>query len=195
MDDRDIDVCVLMLGVDAEGRTRVESAMKRIAEKGDSSRPDGLVKMLREAIGVLRAERASWTHAAAENFSPMAPQDAEPKFAAAAHRARSRFAHELVRNYAGETRTKKAPENLPPPSAESIVVVTLVVAARRELGDVNDVRDVGALERALDELAAIDAGDFAAMEVIWSPADERDRPSVADVEARYPELVRLGAKA
>jgi uncharacterized membrane protein len=194
MDDRDIDVSVLQIGIHAAARALVQSKMREIAERGDTSRPDGLVEMLRETISVLRQAEESWTHAAAQNHSPMPAQEAEPKFALAAHRARSRFQHELIRAYAGDTATRTAPPIETPKDGDAVVVVTLVVAARVELADVSDVRDRAELERALAALSKLDPGDFVAMEVIWSPADERERMSAAQVEARYPELVRLSAK-
>src|SRR5262245_7813847 len=101
MDDRPIDVSVLMLGIDADKRAEVQGAMRAIAERGDTSKPDGLVKMLGEAIAVLRRAEGSWTHAAAQNHSPMPAKQAEPKFRQAAHTARSRFPQEVIRNYAG----------------------------------------------------------------------------------------------
>ncbi len=191
MDDRDIDVCVLMLAIDAAARNEVQRKMRAIAEQGDSSGPVGLTAMLREAVALLRQVEGSWTHAGAYNHTPMPASEAEPKFALAAHRARSRFTHEIIRAYAGSTTTTDAPE---PPHREGvpgIVVVTLVVAARRELADISDVRSRAELEGALDALAAIDPGDFVAMEVIWSPADEREAVSAEAIEERYPELVRL----
>jgi uncharacterized membrane protein len=186
-----IDVSVVMLGLDASARAAVQRAMRDIAERGDSSRPEGLVAMLREAIAVLRGASSSWTHAGALDHAPMPPAEAEAAFRSAAHRARSRFEHELVRNADGATTHRPAPPLPTDPSEPGVVVVTLVVAARGELLDVRDVRDRAALERALDALSALEPRAFVAMEVVWSPADENDRASVASIEARYPELVRL----
>ncbi len=194
MDERKIDVSVLMLGIDARARARVQDAMREIAEKGDTSGPAGLVSMLREAIGVLRGAEDAWTHAGAQNHLPMEPGEAEPAFVLATHAARSRFERELIRNYAGTTTTAEAPPQLANDGSDGVVVVTLVVAARVELTDVADVRDRPALERAFDALSAIEPADFVAMEVIWSPADEREHVSAEAIEKRYPELVRLAAR-
>lgn len=191
MDERPIDVSVVMLGLDADARREIQDAMDAIASSGDTATPAGLVQMLREAIAVLLGRRDAWTHAAAENHAPMPPEDAEAKFGLAAHRARARFEHELVRAHAGEVARPKAPPLPPQPDVPGVVVVTLVVAARRVLRDVVDVRDRAALQLALDALAAIDPGDFVAMEVIWSPADPRERVPVETLEANHPELVRL----
>lgn len=193
MDPRPIDVSVLMLGIDASARERVQGAMRAIAERGDTSRPEGLVRMLREALDVLRGAEDAWTHAGAQNHLPMPPSEAEATFVAAAHTARSRFQHELIRNYAGTTTTESAPA-IARRAGDGVVVVTLVVAAKVELTDVADVRDRAALDRAMDALARIEPADFVAMEVIWSPADEREHVSADAIERRYPELVRLASR-
>ncbi|HJL16395.1 MAG TPA: DUF1517 domain-containing protein [Sandaracinaceae bacterium LLY-WYZ-13_1] len=192
MDDREIDVSVLMLGIDAEARAEVQRAMDDIASHGDSGQPAGLVQMLREAIAVLRGVASSWTHAGAENAQPMPAERAEAVFGEATERARGRFEDEVVRNYMGTTVRQEPPDDLPEnPTEPGVVVVTLVVAARRELRDVADVRDRRQIALALDALASIPPDDFVAMEVIWSPADDRDRASVEEIEAKYPELTRL----
>jgi len=191
MDDRDIDVSVLMLGIDAAARETVQQAMRELAERGDTGSPAGLVRMLREAIAVLRGADAAWTHAGAQNHRPMPPAQAEAAFAKAARAARSRFEHELVRSAHGRITRKEAPAIAEREGVRGVVVVTIVVAARVELADVLDVRDRPRLERALDALSALDPRDFVALEVIWSPADEREQVTAEEIEARYPELVRL----
>lgn len=187
-----IDVTALMLGIDAQARPEVQRAMNDIAEMGDSGSPAGLVQMMREAIAVLRGVRRHWTHAGVENAKPMPEAKAEGRFVELTQRARSRFEEELIRNADGViTRSDASP--LPASDVPGVVVVTLVVAARGELADVSDVRDEDQLERAFDGLMGVNADDFVAMEVIWSPADENDRATVAMVESKYPELTRLAA--
>lgn len=183
-----MDVAIIKLGIDAQARTEVQGAMNDIASSGDTSGPAGLVQMLREAVAVLRGVEARWTHAAVENASPMEPAEAEQRFQAAAKDARTRFETEVIRASGGKVATKDA--SLPDSDAPSMVVVTIIVAARREL------RDVGAIDRAsfglaLDDIVAVTPQEFVAMEVVWSPADVNDRPPVAEVERNYPELVRL----
>jgi uncharacterized membrane protein len=195
-DGREIDVSVLMLGIDADARAEVQRAMDDIASRGDTGSPEGLVRMLREAIAVLRRVEGSWTHAAAENASPMPAEQAEARFVEATERARGRFDHEVVRNYQGRTVRDPGPDDLPEhPTEPGVVVVTLVVAARRDLKDVADARDRDELTATLDALSALEPRDFVAMEVIWSPADDRDRASAEEIEAEYPELTRLSRGA
>lgn len=187
-----IDVTALMLGIDAQARPEVQRAMNDIAEMGDSGSPAGLVQMMREAIAVLRGVRRHWTHAGVENARPMPEAKAEGRFVALTEKARSRFEDETIRNANGViTRSDAGP--LPASDVQGVVVVTLVVAARRELADVANVRDGDALDRAFDGLMGVGADDFVAMEVIWSPSDENDRATVAMVESKYPELTPLSA--
>lgn len=192
-DERAIDVAVLMIGIDASARTTIQSAMVQIASSGDTSSRGGLVQMLREAVAALRVVEGKWTHAGGWNASPMPPAEAEGTFGEAAHRARSRFEHELVRNFDGETVRRAAPDR-PPSDEPGCVVVTFVVAARRELRDAAP-RDRASFALALDDLCSIRNEDFVAMEVIWSPADPKDRMSLAAMEERYPELFRVDEPA
>lgn len=190
----DIDVTVLRLGIDAAARDHVQARMRSIAERGDTRTPAGLTAMLRDAISELRAARASWTHAAAQGGAPVPAAEAQRHFGEAVESAHARFGHQdVIRNVDGKLETHEATRLST--GGPSVVVVTLVVAARKELADVADVRSAGAMERALEELAALAPEDFVAMEVIWAPADPRDRPSLDEVERKHPELVRLERSA
>ena len=123
----------------------------------------------------------------------MPPADAQARFHEAAHKARSRFEHELVRNFAGHTTHAPTPD-LPDSDDPGRVVVTLVVAARRELRDATG-RDLASLLAALDDLAALTPEELVAMEVVWSPAAEKDRMSLASMRSLYPELFALAPRA
>ena len=72
-----------------------------------------------------------------------------------------------------------------------VVLVTVVVAARRELTDVGREQNAHEVFDLLAELDALTADQLVAFEVIWSPAAEDDRMSTAELEALYPEVSRL----
>ncbi|MCB9592915.1 MAG: DUF1517 domain-containing protein [Sandaracinaceae bacterium] len=188
-----LDVAVLMLAFDEAARPAIQQRMDAIASSGDTSTPAGLLAMLRDAIAALRANAADWTHGAAENASPMPPAQAEEKFVEAAHRARSRFLVEVVRNFDGTT-TRKAPPAKPATDAPGRVVVTFVVAARRELKDAAE-RTRASIDAALDDLCALTSEQLVAIEVVWSPADANDRMALGVMLERYPELFELDAPA
>ena len=187
-----IDVSVLMLGLDADARAEVQQAMNEIAASGDTSQPEGLVQMLREVVSLLRGLEPQWTHLGAISAAPVAAEEAEARFVQAATDARSRFDTEVVRNAHGEITRRKAPKRRPS-NRPSVVVVSLIVAAGRELADVSDPRDLTSFGLALDSVASLTADELVALEVVWAPADENDRPPLEEIERKHPELVRLGA--
>jgi uncharacterized membrane protein len=185
-----IDVATLVVAMGTDARVAVQGAMQRFAETGDTKTKDGLAKLLREAIAVLVANAASFTHAYAESTKPLAPDAARARFVDATQRARSRFEVETIRNADGTT-TVKAPPQLAPSSEPGVVLVTLVVARSREIGDAVEHPDRTAVRGLLDDLAATTATELVAMEVVWSPAADADRVSIATLEKKHPEIRSL----
>jgi hypothetical protein len=72
-----------------------------------------------------------------------------------------------------------------------LVVVTLLVAAKGPLPALPPAMSLPALMAALAGLIPPRAEQLAALEVVWSPADEGDPMSSAELEVLYPELLRL----
>ena len=98
-----------------------------------------------------------------------------------------------MRNADGTTRVAEAQGvRRLPQDGEGVVVVTLIVAARRQLMDFRP-DDAQEIKRLLGVLEQLTPADLVAVEVIWSPAAEDDRMSTLELEARYPELMRIGA--
>ncbi len=184
-----MDVSVVQIAVDAAARRTIQRAMNAIASSGDTGTPAGLQRMLAEAITLVRAHGDAWSHAAATDAAPMPADQAEAAFAEAAHTARSRFEHEVVRNFDGQLTRAPGPE-LPETDAPGRVVITFVVAALRPIRDAGSPSRA-AIEAVLDDLVALDPDELVALEVVWSPADERDRMSLDDMRERYPELFEL----
>lgn len=185
-----IDVATLVLAMGSAARPAIQAAMQRFAETGDTKSKDGLAKLLREAVGVLQANAASFTHAYAESTAPLAPDAARIRFTEAAQRARARFDVEIIRNADGTTTRKPTPD-LTPTGEPGVVVVTVVVARTRPIADPPEHPDRAAVRKHLDDLASTSAAELVAMEVIWSPAADADRVSVEKLEARHPEIQRL----
>ena len=186
-----IDVEAIVLGLDAAARPAVQSAMKRLAETGDTRSKGGLAALLRDAVGVLLGHESSFTHAFVESTAPLAEDLARKRFVEAAHRARSRFAVEVIRNADGTTTRHEPPALAPAEGEPGVVIVTVVVARKKEIPDLVPHPDRAALRAALEDVARTGPDDLVAMEVIWSPAEDRDRVSVAALETRHPEIRRL----
>lgn len=186
------DVQAIVIGLDARARREVQGAMRRIAIEGDTGTRRGRHRMLGEAVAVLIGAEGHWTHAHAEGGGLRAAEDAKRQFTELAHRARSRFDVEVLRNTGGAVTTRPAPP-LAPSDEPGVVIVTLVVASQRELADVGVPVDRAALRAGLEALRAVSEDELIAMEVVWSPAEEADRVSAAQLEARHPEIRRLAS--
>lgn len=188
-----IDVQTLVVALEADARPAVQSAMRRLADTGDTRSPAGLATLLCEAVRVLLAHEPSFTHAWVESTSPLSPELARARFTEAAQRARARFEVEVIRNADGTT-TRRAPPELAPTDGEpGVVLVTLVLARTTEIPDLVPHPDRAALRAALEDVARTTPDALVAMEVIWSPAEDRDRVSAAALEKRHPEIRRLAS--
>ena len=187
-----IDVSGLMLAIDWRARKHIQGQLEQLAKTGDTSTPDGLARLARETALALRREQLSWLYGSVLNALPASPRSAEQVFRAAAADARSKFRHELIRNADGSTRVTTGPvQRASREEGEGVVVVTLLVAAHRELIDVADVTNANEVRHLLDQVIALDGHSIAVLEVIWSPADENDRMSTAELEVLYPGLRRI----
>jgi uncharacterized membrane protein len=187
-----MDVSVLMLAIDWRARRYVQGVLENLAKTGDTGSKQGLAKMLRETVEALRDVEIAWLYAGAFNASPMGAAQAEAEFRKAAAEARSRYKKELIRAADGATTTTETPEmKARREDGEGVVVVTLVVAARRDLVDVQNVADAGQVKRLCKQLVRLDGDSMVALEVIWSPSTENDRMSTAELEALYPELRKI----
>ncbi|MCA9609416.1 MAG: DUF1517 domain-containing protein, partial [Myxococcales bacterium] len=131
------------------------------------------------------------------NYHPMSSAQAEGIFRQLATQARAQFREELIRNADGSTTRRDAPEmRAHKHEGEGVVVVTLIVAARREILDVTTFDDADALKRLLDDMVGVaNPHTLVAMEVVWSPAAENDRMSTAELEQHYPDLKKIDERS
>lgn len=187
-----MDVTAISLALDARARPFVQERLAALARSGATGTPSGLARLCREAASLLLTVERAWLYAGAKNYRPMSPPQAERGFRALAADYRSRFRHEVVRAEDGQLREADAPEQRArAEEGAGVVVVTLIVAARSELRDLTDTRDAAQIRSALTALRQISAGQLVALEVIWSPAEENDRMSTAELAPLYPELALL----
>lgn len=188
-----IDVAALQLGVDWRARRELQAMLTRLGKSGATSSQTGLAYLLHNTVAALRRAELSWLYAAVENHRAMRADKAEGIFRQLAVKARARFQTELLRAADGVTVTQRTPEmRARPEEGEGVVVVTLIVAAKREIVDVARIDDAAQLEALLDDLVYVAEPELiAAIEVIWSPSAEDDRMSTAELEMLYPELRKI----
>jgi uncharacterized membrane protein len=193
----EVDVSAVQLGIDWRARRDLQTQLERLARSGQTGSPSGLATLLRETVlGVRRAE-LSWLYAAVANYHPMSAAMAEGIFRQLGVDARARFKQEVVRNVDGHKSSQEAAEmRARSEEGEGVVVITIIVAARREIVDIHQHADAGRLKNLLDDLVGVaNPQSLVALEVIWSPAAENDRMSTAELESLYPHLKKIDERS
>lgn len=190
-----IDVTEVRIALDARARRFVQGKLDALAKTGEGRTAEGRARWLAGVVDALEASRVAWLHGAVRNFARMEPARAQAEHQSLVNAARAQFQHELVRN-AGAGASATTPPSLTPREheGEGVVLVTLVVAARRTITDVVAI-DPASLSAHPTELRAIPAASLVAVDVVWTPAAENDRMSSDELEARHAGLTRIGGPA
>ncbi len=184
-----VDVTSLMIAIDARARSRLQRKLDEMARTGNTSTAAGRRQLLSAAIAAIEAERAAWAYVGSHDARPAPPAQAERTFTRMTGDLRSRFRHELVRNVEGAIDRRDGPQmTARAEEGDGLCVVTFVVAAKRTLADLDGIADPNRFRQALRVLRSLSVPELVAFEVIWSPSDENDRMSSAELEVLYPEM-------
>jgi uncharacterized membrane protein len=179
----------IQLGVGRSGRG-IQDRLASFAAEGDTATASGLAQLLQQTSLELLRSRDSIRYGALESSGPMSLTNGETKMNAAALAERSRFQVERVRGADGNVRRSEAQLDESPEVLE-LVVVTLVVAARRPLLEMKALTDAGQLQELLGALGAVSGDALLGLEVIWTPADPQDSLTETDLQTTYPEMRSL----
>ena len=174
-----VDITAVRIAIDWRARDFVQ---KRYAEltKGVSARnKPGLVKHVAAIAQALEEARVAWLRAEVSNFHPMSPPDAEHHFRSLAGAARAA----LTTDASGIADAAAHP-------SEGAVVVTVIVAATRELVDVQ-AHDANDLSIALRGLRGVQPDEMVAGYLVWSPEAPGARMSSRELQARHPAMVQI----
>lgn len=190
-----VDLTEIRLSLDARARRFVQGKLDALAKTGEGRTAEGRARWLAGVVDALEASRIAWLHGAVRNFTRMEPARAQPEHQRLVNEARATYQHELVRNDAAGTQTAAAPAlTAREHEGEGVVLVTIVVAARREIPDVARVTP-DAISGLLATLRSMPAQQVVAVDVVWTPAAENDRMSSDELEARHAGLTRIGGPA
>ena len=185
-----VDVTAVRIGIDMRSREFMQHELAKIAKNGTSQSRD-LLESLRSVVRLLRKCDAAWVYGGSSNYHPMSPPVAEGVFKRHAQTARTKFTAELIRNASGQTQSQASPGYKPKESeGAGVALITLVVAARRE------IRDFFGGQRAeinavLEDLEKLTPEELVALEVVWMPADPDDRMSSATLQTLEPDMAKL----
>lgn len=182
-----VDVTVLRIAVDGRSRKFVQSELARIAKIADTSTDQGRVTMVREVALMLRRLRDAWVYGGAVN-EPMRDLGSQKEvFDRWCNDARARFREETIRNEQG-VQTATPPSTYTPRVDEGagLILVSLIIAARRELFTVSSIGSGDDLRAALEGVGTLDTNTLVAVEIVWQPSEDDDRMSSMELEAKYP---------
>jgi uncharacterized membrane protein len=192
--DNDADVSVLRVALDGRVRRAVQAALARVGTHADTRTQEGRVQMLREVSQLVRQMRDAWVYGGAVNEPMRGLGDAKQAFDHHVDEARTRFREETIRNEQGAQTGTAASEYTPRmDEGAGLILVSFVIAARRELFTVKKIGHGDDLRAALEAAFYLDEQNLVAVEIVWQPSEETDRLSSLELEAKYPppELVKI----
>ncbi|NVB84629.1 MAG: DUF1517 domain-containing protein, partial [Kofleriaceae bacterium] len=136
---------------------------------------------------MLRRIRGAWVYGGAVNEPMRDLRGAKPVFDRHVDDAKWRFMELTIGNSDGEI-TRRDPSEYTPRSdeGEGLILVSIIIAARRELFTVGRIGDGDDLRIALETTAWITADSLVAVEIVWQPSEDSDRMSSMELEAKYP---------
>ena len=188
-------LAVVRLQVGLLGLARsMQDDLERIAERADTSSPDGLAYVLQETVLALLRHPEYCVFGASGYRGCDGPASAEQAFNELSLDERSKFEEETLvnvnaRRKAGKVPAPATPGGAPPERNEFIVVTILAVAdAPFKLGKVASTED---LRAALKKLGSVGAASLSAVEVIWAPQEDGDTMTAQELSEKYPTMISL----
>lgn len=170
------------LGFDAAARPALQAALAGIAARHDPAEPGARRRSLVEAAGCLRAHLASARYACVQSTT-MSREAAAAAFERLAADLRGRYVIEAVANQ----RTIAASAEARAEEGPGMLVATLLVASTEDLAEPPGATPSEALARLIPSRGEYLVG----YELIWSPVHDGDRMSSAELEALYPDLLKI----
>jgi len=182
-----VDVSVLRVALDGRARKFVQTELARIAKVADPATDTGRVKLLREVTLMLRRLRDAWIYGGAVNEAEAAMDTEKPIFDHHVDDARSRFMQETISNVDG-VQSAADPSHYVPRSDQGagVILVSIIIAAKQELYTISQIGNGSDLSAALEAAATLNESSLVAVEIVWQPAEDADRLSSIELEAKYP---------
>ncbi len=151
-----VDVCALRIGIDGRASKFVRTELEAIAKTYADGTPDTRARKLREVSVMLRRVRDSWIYGGTDNEPMRSPEDAFATFAKHVETARTRL-------------RGGPPVTTPQGPPVSLILVSVIIAARGELMTVTTVGNGEELRLALEAASHRPADEILALEVVWVP--------------------------
>eukprot|EP00803_Ostreobium_quekettii_P009898 evm.model.scf_51.9 EVM.evm.TU.scf_51.9 scf_51:71627-75068(+) len=162
--------------------------LTRIAKRADTSDVAGLQYILQETVLALNRNPDYWVYGASSLKNTRDNMAAEQRLNEWSLQERSKFKEETLSNVGG--RTRQAASASPGEGLNELIVVTILVAVGGGM-KLPRVTSREELRTALNRLGAIDTQSLMAVEVLWTPQDERDAYTQDELLADYPSMYTL----
>ncbi|TAK20004.1 MAG: DUF1517 domain-containing protein [Myxococcaceae bacterium] len=182
-----VEVRRVSIAFDWTARASIQHALSRAAAGIDPGSPQGLHAAATLARDALAAAHRGARYGVFQSWA-LDPAQGQQVFGRVADSLRGRYTVETIdnaRRVAGPKLRASSEEG------PGLVVVSLLVASKGPLPPLPPGMSLPALMAALEGMIPPRAEQLAALEVVWSPADEGDPMSSAELEVLYPELARL----
>ena len=173
---------MLRVVLDARARVSVQAALAQIAATATTGDAEGRARMLGEVTLLLRGHRAKWLLGAASNHPMTTLDESRATFQRQALDARSTSRDETIRNTDGRVTTAPSDAVRRFEGGPGVVLVSIIVAARRELVTVTTPGDGENLRHAFGALGSLTPSTLIAVEVVWPPTNPDDRMTTAEAE-------------
>lgn len=167
-----VDVCAIRIGIDGRASNFVRTELEAIAKTYSDGTPETRARKLREVSVMLRRVRDSWIYGGVDNEPMRGRGEAFATFARHVEAARTRLGG-------------GAPVTAPQGPPVSLILVSVIIAARGELMTVTTIGTGDELRLALEAASHRPADEILALEVMWVPDGDAQQVSSIDLESVY----------
>ncbi|MFT3698535.1 MAG: DUF1517 domain-containing protein [Kofleriaceae bacterium] len=182
-----VDVGAIRIAIDGRARKFVQTALRQISASTNTLDSTSRIVMLQKVSALLRQLRSAWVYGGFVN-EKMGDMDREkPLFDKLVDDTRVKFMRETVSNVDGTLSPADPGHDVPrPEEGEGLILVSIILAAYKELYTVKKVGNGDDLRDALEAVQYLDETSLVAVQIIWQPSEENDRMSSIELEAKYP---------
>jgi uncharacterized membrane protein len=184
-----VTVAKLQVGLLADGR-RLQKELQRIAGRADTSDSDGLFFVLQETVLALLRNPESCIYGHSEGRVLRGLSRGEEAYNQMSLEERGKMQTETFVNVDGRTRKGGEVQGVDPDAMDELIVVTLLVAYEGSV-KLTSCGTREELKAGLQALGGLRAEQVLAVEVLWTPSDERDVFTRDDIMTDYPTLKTL----
>lgn len=178
----------ISIAFDWTQRAKLQQVLENVGKRYNVQTEHGMYAAAKDVARILSTALSGARYAMWESRYAW-PNDAEQTFFAMANDLKSRYRFDVGRGQNAPDGAPKAEEG------QGLVVVSLVLGATRRFPDLPARFDASSVAQALVSWMSVSSRELVAVEVVWSPALERDRMSSAELVEVYPELLPLEAAA